>query len=211
MSRFIKRWGHGLLGLYILIYLPIFNYLEVYVINYHSIHSPIDDYIPFNEYFIIPYFFWFIFIAIACVYFFFHSQGESIRFFMFLILGMSTALFIYYIYPNGLVDFRPTVFPRDNICTHMVAFLYSIDTSTNVLPSLHVYNTVAVIIAICKSKTFGRYHKLIIIISSIIGIFICLSTLFLKQHSILDLFAALIMAVFMYFIVYKTKLFNKFQ
>lgn len=211
MIKLFKRWGHGLLILYIFIYLPIFAYLEANIKNFHSIHSPLDNYIPFCEYFVIPYFMWFVLIAVACAYFFFRSQAECIRFGLFLIAGMSLALVIYVVYPNGLVDFRPTSFPRDNIFTDWVKFLYSVDTSTNVLPSLHVYNTLVCVTAVFKSRTFGKYHKIVNICVGIVGFFICLSTVFLKQHSIYDVLAAMVMAGVIYPLIYKTKALNSFK
>ena len=45
---------------YFIIYLTWFGYLERTVTtHYHLIHLPIDDYIPFCEYFVIPYIMWF--------------------------------------------------------------------------------------------------------------------------------------------------------
>ena len=37
---------------------------------------------------------------------------------------------------------RPGVFPRDNLFTRAVGLLYRIDTPTNVLPSMHVFNAI---------------------------------------------------------------------
>ena len=39
--------------------------------------------------------------------------------------------------PNGQ-DLRPAVMPRDNIFCDLVAYTYSLDTNTNVFPSVHV-------------------------------------------------------------------------
>ena len=209
MKAFFKKWWHALLGLYALIYMPCFTYLEKHVIDeYHLIHCGLDDKIPFCEYFIIPYFFWFAFIAIACVYFFFKSQEECVRMGLYLIIGMSTAIIIYFVFPNGLGSIRPTEFPRDNFCTDMVKFLYKSDTSTNVLPSLHVFNTLVVVIAVFKSKTFKR-PKLMRTIVSVIAVFICLSTVFLKQHSVYDLLAAVALILILYPLIYKNKLLSR--
>lgn len=211
MKAFFKKWWHALLGLYAFIYMPCFAYLEKHVIDdYYYIHCGLDDKIPFCEYFIIPYFFWFLFVAIACVYFFFKSQGECIRMGLYLIAGMTTAVIIYFIFPNGLGDIRPTEFPRDNIFTDWVKFLYRSDTSTNVLPSLHVYNTLVVVIAVFKSKTF-KNPKRIRIIVSVIAFFICLSTLFLKQHSVYDILAAVVLVVILYPAIYKNKFLLKIK
>lgn len=210
MKNFFKKWWHGLFGLYLFIYLPCFSYLEKTVTaEYHLIHCPLDDIIPFCEYFIIPYYFWFIFIATACAYFFLCSQSEAVRMYSYLIIGMSIAVAIYFIFPNGLGNLRPAEFPRENVCTKLVRFLYNADTSTNVLPSLHVYNTLVVLVAVFHSKTFGRYHTAVKVITSVIGALICASTLFLKQHSVYDVIAAVIMAGALYPLIYRSKLFAR--
>ena len=203
MKTFIKKWGHCLLGLYLLIYMPCFTYLEKHVTtDYHLIHCALDDKIPFCEFFIIPYYFWFIFVAAACVWFFFKSQKECIHMGLYLIIGMTIAVITYFVYPNGLGDFRPHEFPRDNFCTDLVKILYRSDTSTNVFPSLHVYNTLVVVIAVFRSETFSKHHTAMKITVSIIGILICASTMFLKQHSVLDVIAAVVLAAILYPFIY---------
>ena len=212
MKTFFKKWWHALFGLYLFIYLPCFTYLEKHVTtDYHLIHCRLDDMIPFCEYFIIPYYTWFVFVAVACAYFFLRSQGESVRMYSYLIIGMSIAVITYFVYPNGLGNFRPAAFPRENVCTDLVRFLYKADTSTNVLPSLHVYNTLVVLVAVFHSKTFGKHHTCVKIITSIIGLLICLSTVFLKQHSVYDVLAAVVLAAALYPLIYRTKFFARFN
>ncbi|MFR0986473.1 MAG: hypothetical protein ACLSFZ_08015 [Frisingicoccus sp.] len=46
---------------------------------------------------------------------------------------------------------RPIEFPREYIYRYG-RFLYTIDTPTNVLPSIHVYNSIAAFIAIARCK-----------------------------------------------------------
>lgn len=97
--------------------------------------------------------------GIFIIYFFIRSQGECVRMGAALIIGMSIAVIIYFVFPNGLADFRPETFPRDNFCTDLVKLLHKADTPTNVLPSLHVYNTLVIEFAVFNSKTFGRHKK----------------------------------------------------
>ena len=60
----MKKYRHAWVLLYGFIYMPWFIWLEKHVRQgYYLIHSPLDDYIPFVEYFIVPYFLWFVFIA----------------------------------------------------------------------------------------------------------------------------------------------------
>lgn len=212
MKSFMKKWGHCLLALYLLIYMPCFTYLEKHVTtNYNLIHCTLDDKIPFCEFFIIPYYIWFIFVAAACVWFFFKSQGECIHMGAYLIIGMTIAVITYFVYPNGLGDFRPHEFPRENFCTDLVRMLYKSDTSTNVLPSLHVYNTLVVVIAVFKSKTFPKHHTAVKVTVSVIGLLICASTMFLKQHSVYDVIAAIALAAILYPLIYKSRLLAKFR
>ena len=52
----LKKYKHAWVFSYALLYMPWFLYLEKHVIqDFCVIHSVIDDYIPFVEYFIIPY------------------------------------------------------------------------------------------------------------------------------------------------------------
>ena len=64
ITNFFKQYRHIWILSYFAIYLVWFNYLEKMVTtHFHVIHVPIDDYIPFCEYFVIPYIMWFPFQA----------------------------------------------------------------------------------------------------------------------------------------------------
>ena len=164
----------------------------------------VDDYIPFCEYFIIPYYLWFIFIAGTVFYFAFINKNKKEYWQLVLSLGIGMTLFIIIslIFPNGQ-ELRPSL-SGDGIFIEMVQYLYKIDTPTNVFPSIHVFNTVA-----CLHRRFpaqgisfqtscpGSY--------SILGTLIVLSTIFLKQHTLLDVAGAIVLNVFCYQLLYKPK------
>ena len=96
---------------------------------------------------------------------------------------------------------RPMVLPRTNIFTKMVVALYGVDTPTNVCPSIHVYNSIVAHLAIKQSNTL-RGKKVVGIVSGIICVSICASTVFLKQHSVFDGFCGIVLAGIMYLLVY---------
>ena len=199
-----KIWWRLLFASYALVYLPWFFFLESKItMDYpgiHIINGPLDDLIPFCEIFIIPYFLWFIYIFAACVFMVLKSDNqEFIRFALSLIIGMSLCMFICMIYPNGLI-LRPDYIP-DNIFGRMVAGLYTTDTSTNVFPSIHVYNSIAVHIALSKCKVLSN-HKAITGSSLILCILICMSTVFLKQHSLYDVAGGIILMGILYYVIY---------
>ena len=194
----IYRYKHAWVFLYIFLYLPWFYYLEQHVTansDFHVIHAAVDDYIPFIEYFIVPYLLWFAFIAVT-----FHDVSGFYKMAAFLFTGMTIFLIISTLYPNGL-DLRPVQFERDNIFVDMVKTLYKADTPTNVLPSIHVFNSIGVCIAISHNKTLSS-RKVIHYGSLILGISIILATMFLKQHSVIDVTLAGCMATLLYPVVY---------
>ena len=82
--------------------------------------------------------------------------------------------------------------------------IYSVDTPTNVLPSIHVYNSIGAMAAIAHSTSLKK-HRVVQIGSYVLGILIIFSTVFLKQHSITDVIAALAMACMIYPFVYATQ------
>ncbi len=197
----IKKYSHAWVLLYVFIYMPWFIYLERHVTDqYYVIHSKLDDYIPFVEYFIVPYLLWFFFIAIVLAYFFFTDKRGFYKLTAFLFTGMTVFLVICTIFPNGL-DLRPDTFARDNIFVDLVKHLYQTDTPTNVLPSIHVFNSLGAMIAIARSKKLAKYKGLRIALYAF-ALLIIMSTVFLKQHSIIDVIAAFAMACVIYPLVY---------
>ena len=81
-----------------------------------------------------------------------------------------------------------TEFERDNFLTRFMAGYYAFDTNTNVCPSIHVTGSLAVMFTSFHCKDFGKGMK---VTFAVTGVLIAISTVFVKQHSILDLLAAL--------------------
>lgn len=201
MKDFMKKYGHAWVLLYAFIYLPWFFYLEKTVTaNFHIMHTALDDYIPFNEYFIIPYLLWFVYVAGSIGYFFFTDKRSYYRLCTFLFTGMTISLLICTVFPNG-TDLRCFADPDKNLCSKLVFYLHQADTSTNVFPSIHAYNSLGVHFAVLNSeclreKRWVRWGSFILMLT------ICLSTMFLKQHSAVDVVGAGFMAYVMYPFVY---------
>lgn len=201
IKTLFHKYKHGWILSYFFLYMTWFSALEQTVVrNYHPVHIWLDDLIPFNEYFIIPYFMWFLFIASTILYFFFTSREDFYKCCAFLFIGMTICLTIYTIWPNGQ-NLRPDTFVRDNIFVDLVKKLYLVDTSTNVFPSIHVFNSIGAYIAISHSEQLKKY-RWVKYAALILAVSISLSTVFLKQHSVLDGLAAILLGAFMYAIVY---------
>lgn len=200
MKNLLKKYGHIWALGYGFIYLPWFLYLEKTVKDYTVMHTRLDNAIPFNEYFIIPYLLWFVYVAGFVVYFFFTSRQEYYRLCTFLFTGMTISLMICTFFPNG-TDLRVPVDPQKNFCSFLVAMVHKADTSTNVFPSIHVYNSLGVHAAVINSLVLQKYSAVrkgsFALMSAI-----CLSTMVLKQHSALDVAGAMLLAYLVYAFVY---------
>ena len=102
IRNFLVKYSHIWVFLYGLIYFPWFTYLEKNVTNnFHIIHMAIDDSIPFVEYFVVPYFLWFGYVAAAVAYFFFKNKHDFYRLCGFLAAGMTIFLVVSTIYPGS--------------------------------------------------------------------------------------------------------------
>lgn len=201
MKNILKKYWHGIFAFYPLIYLPWFFYLEGLDRNYHEIYCFIDGLIPFCEVFIIPYILWFFYVVFSFLFLFFKAErGEFLRYAFTLEIGMTIAMTICYFYPN-CVNLRPDFFANNNIFTQMVAKLYATDTSTNVFPSIHVLNSLVVCVALHRNKLFNKNY-VIRFLNITLCVLICLSTLFLKQHSIIDLIGGIVLYIILYMIIY---------
>ena len=200
MKNLLKKYGHIWALGYGFIYLPWFLYLEKAVKDYTVMHTRLHDYIPFNEYFIIPYLLWFVYVAGFVLYFFFTSRQEYYRLCTFLFTGMTISLMICTFFPNG-TDLRVPVDAQKNLCSFLVALVHTADTSTNVFPSIHVYNSLGVHAAVMNSLVLQKYPA-VRKGSFVLMTGICLSTMFLKQHSALDVIGAMFLAYLVYAFVY---------
>lgn len=203
IKQLLLKYKHGIILSYFFIYLAWFFYLEKTVTTQFTlIHARLDDFIPFNEVFIIPYALWFLYIFSTVAYFFFTSTKEFYKCCAFLFTGMTICLFIYTIFPNGHnLRVNINTLGRSNIFTDIVGKLYSFDTATNVFPSIHVFNSIGAYIAIHKSERL-RNIKWLQLSVLILTVLICLSTVFLKQHSVADGIGAIALSFVMYGLVY---------
>lgn len=169
--------------------------------NCTVIYSPLDDMIPFCEYFIVPYFLWYFLVAGSLLFFMLFNIKSFKNLQKYIIITQVVAMAVYVLFPNRQ-DLRPESFERDNVFTWLVGILYTCDTSTNVCPSLHVAYSVGIASVWLKEKGIHWGFKAFIVVFVIM---ICLSTVFLKQHSVVDGFAALIVCALAEWLVFRKK------
>lgn len=188
---FIERNHHFSI---LLLMIPIqvwFQYLEANLQPQYMTQTVLDTQIPFVREFIIPYVLWFIYVPFGLIYLGLHSKRDFYKLFLALCGGMAMANIVFSVFPNAQ-GLRPVIHSDDPFCT-LIKFIYATDTPTNVCPSLHVIEAVAVNAALQHSAAFSerKYRKTV---SSIYTLLVCLSTVFIKQHAVVDVFCGLIVA-----------------
>ena len=185
----IKKWPHVKYVLVLPAYLILFAIAEKLVVSdYWVSYLPMDDSIPFCEWFIFPYVSWYLFLIVPGLILLFRDP-EGFRRYMTLIgIGFSSALIFCLLSPNGQ-NLRPDPLPRSNFATWLVSRIYAADTNTNVCPSMHVIGCYAVAYTAWKRLPKGRRGWLYPAIA--MSMLISVSTVFVKQHSVLDILVAI--------------------
>lgn len=203
IKAFSNKYSHAWTLLYFFVYMTWFIWLEKTVTPdsaYANIHVRLDDVIPFCEWFVVPYLLWFVYIAAVMAFTLFTSRSEFYKASAYLFGGMSICLLICTLWPNGQ-NLRVEEFTNDNIFTSLLAIVYKTDTNTNVFPSIHVYNSIGAVIILCKSHKLEK-ARIIKISAMILSTLIILSTIFLKQHSVIDVLGGIALGAIMYIPVY---------
>ena len=155
--------------------------------NCHIIHSPLDDLIPFNEFFVIFYVGWYVLIVGSLLYFLLYNVQNFKNLQTYIIITQILAVIVYVVYPSRQ-DLRPEVFPRENFLTWIMGTIYAFDTNTGVFPSLHVAYSIGIASTWLRERSVRPFLRAIIVLFCL-GV--CLSVAFVKQHSVLDIFGAI--------------------
>lgn len=150
-------------------------------------YLPLDDRIPFMEAFVIPYVLWYPLLAAVGIVLMIKDGDGFARYMTYIGVTFFSILLFDLLFPNRQL-LRPETVSGDGIFAEMIKGIYSVDTNTNVLPSMHVVGCVGASVAVCLSESFGRVWRASVICLSVI---ICASTVLIKQHSVLDVITAL--------------------
>ena len=190
----LARHPVGFMALYTIFYLSVFHYLEANVpLRSILVHCRLDDLIPFCKYAVIPYFAWFLWIPFTLFYLLWKAPREDFwRLCLPLFSGMTIALACYAVLPTAL-DLRPYWVPGSDIFAQTVRFLYRTDTATNVCPSIHCQSTACMALAF-SSSTLTEKRPGLKVLAWVWAALICASTVFTKQHSIVDVVCGLAVA-----------------
>ena len=159
----------------------------------HVMKIFIDDIIPINRYFAIPYLFMFLFITISLLYFAIVDSKIYFRLLSSIVCGMLICFAVYYIFPTTVP--RPEILGND-LFSNLVKDIYANDNPYNCFPSIHVLSSFLPILFAFKYNK-SSFMKGFTLIG---GIMISLSTLFIKQHYFLDAVASIVLGTILYLV-----------
>ena len=197
MRNWFSRHPVWFMAFYTVFYLSVFHWLEVNVtVPDVWVHCRLDDLIPFCKYAIVPYFAWFVWIPFTLFYLLWKAPREDFwRLCLPLFSGMTIALACYVVVPTGL-DLRPYWVPGSDIFARAVRMLYRTDTATNVCPSIHVFNSVTLMLAYYRCRLFEEpKRRWMRPAAAVLCVSIVLSTVLLKQHSCIDVALGALLAL----------------
>ena len=193
MKELIKKRHLIPIAVWFVIYMGLFGFLEIVPPkNVHLIHCTLDDRIPNMAIFIYPYVSWFPYIVVCAALAIKNLDDRQFKkAVLVLTTGMNIFLFISYVWPTGL-DFRESiVYDLHTLSGNLLKFVQTVDTPKSVFPSMHVYVTLVL------QYTLEMQKKLVpawgIWVGRVLALLIVLSNMFTKQHSAVDVTAAIVM------------------
>lgn len=201
LTRFVGRLCYLISLPFMQIFYSALNTPRNYV---HNIGTLIDRLIPFNKVFIIPYVFWYVYVFATLLFFAAADYRSYFRLLFGILTGMAVCFIIYYIFPTTVP--RPEVYGND-ILSGMVRKIYFNDNPFNCFPSIHILDTFLVSAYLWKYDK-SRVLRFFIILSSVS---IYMSTLFVKQHYLLDAVSATLLGMMLYFVFNSDHIWSKFR
>lgn len=200
--NWLKSHNYVFLALYLPLYLILYFILEgAITTDYWVSWCPLDGLIPFCSPFVIFYVLWFPLIFMTGLYVLIFDPETFRRYMWFLAAGFSTSLLVCALFPNGQ-DMRPAL-EGANMFERLVMSLYANDTNTNVLPSMHVVAAINVVFAFFFSDKLRKPGLCVFAVA--MCVLISASTVLIKQHSILDIFAAVILCTALWPVIYRRR------
>ena len=151
---------------------------------------PIDAHIPFVSWFIIFYFICFPAAAIAFFVLAYKNKRRAYDVAFTMTIALLISGIIYFCWQTEFpLEWKYKWLPENmNFFDRWTYATWHTGLPTNLLPSQHCFFAIACIITVVDSKYMAWWYRALMIVFNILVI---LSTLFLKQHFILDFVASL--------------------
>ncbi|MCX7746363.1 MAG: phosphatase PAP2 family protein [Clostridia bacterium] len=196
----MKEFKKYLIPLSFMLSIPIVNIFYGILNNadrgVSNLVTRLDDSIPFIKVFVIPYMFWYPFMILTMVYFCVKDRKTYVRSLISINISLIVCYVIFYFYQTTVP--RPELLGNDFL-TRFVGLVYGSDKPYNCFPSIHVLTCYIMMIAVTKSTIRNLWIKLLVYSISAV---IIISTLYIKQHVVLDVIGGIFVGDIIYRFVY---------
>lgn len=210
--RFFKQISYAIIPFLIFVAVLLISYFGnqlVYDLRGESgsqyPHVPLDDKIPLIPWFV--YFYYLTFPLGLVTFFYVAYKDKKSLYDIFLTLCISFAI-SGIIYLVGQTEFIKPEFTPQTFTDKLVVWTWGSTNPVNCFPSQHCFMAFAIIIAVCSSKGLNIFYRLA---AFAISIMIILSTVFIRQHFLLDIFASFDIMFIVFALVYYFKLGNRLK
>lgn len=155
-----------------------------------------DDRIPYLSWFVIPYAIWMPLLYIAFIYLGVTNRSLYIKSILTYNIAVLISNLVFILYPTHMP--RPDIAGTD-IFNTLVQFIYSNDQPVNCLPSIHCLTSYLLLITMNRHKLLSPVLRTVF---SIVFWSIIASTVFIKQHGLIDVIGGIVLAEITYQVVY---------
>lgn len=186
----MNNFKNNLIHMFALLSIPVINIFYALLNNntrgVFQLITTIDTNIPFIKEFIIPYILWYPFMFLTLLFLCLKDLKVYYRTLITLNLSLLSCYLIYYFFQTTVP--RPVVYGND-IFSYLTLLIYKFDKPFNCFPSIHVVTSYLMIKGINSVDCSKKIKHLVAFVS----ISIIVSTLFVKQHVILDVLSAILL------------------
>lgn len=183
-----------------LMYVPL-NHNNGHV---HSLVTALDKSIPFGKFFVVPYAAWYLFIFAILVWFMLKDHDLYFAAIISIITGLLISFFIFSVFQTAVP--RPVISSQD-FFSRLTGLIYHLDAPYNDFPSIHVMTSFIIFIGSERAKI---YSQKIPLLAQGMAVLVILSTLFLKQHTLLDVAGGVVLGGTVFTLSYRAASFLKY-
>lgn len=170
-----------------------------------NIEISLDNQIPVIPWFVGIYFSFFLFCAVNFLLMGYYGKKKACLFLCAELLAKTVCGIFYLCFPT--TNLRPEIVGTD-FWSRMLVELYQMDAAVNLFPSIHCMDSWFCVVVLRNIRKVPGWYMTI---TWIWAVAICASTLFTKQHGILDVAAGIALAELSYICVIRWKKTERFR
>ncbi|KRE65591.1 phosphatase PAP2 family protein [Paenibacillus sp. Soil750] len=198
-----KAWVSYLLACSGLLLIPLVGLIYIHLNQdkgtAYSLMTDLDRQIPFIQGFVVPYLSWYLFLAVGFLYLAYQDRSNYFQTLVEFVIGLLLCYSVYAIYQTTVP--RPDIQGSDWLL-RTVQWVYRSDEPFNCFPSTHVLTAYLMMRAYIRSKRIAKPYTILV---ASMAVLIIVSTLFVKQHVLMDIVGAVLVAEGVVYVVERSR------